>query len=125
MSQALNELRAELARLQEQLIEAEADRADRLAEINVFEFEFEAKVGYLVDRLEALEREIERYNERIQMTRNKEIFGNPYISVETQYRRTWQAPPRSAPTPPPEPLSPASEANRIVRVVRMVWNCFL
>src|SRR5690606_29468421 len=101
----------------------EADLADRLAEINVFEFEFEAKVGYLIDRLEQLEREIERYHERIQMARNKEIFGNPYISVETQYRRTWQTPPRSAPTPPPKPLSPASEAE-IKRLYRQLARQF-
>jgi len=123
MTERLNQLRTELARLQEQLIEAEAGLADRLAEINAFEFEFEAKVGHLIDRLEALEREIERYNERIQMARNKEIFGNPYVSVETQYRRTWQAPSRAAPTPPPVPLSPANEAE-IKQIYRQLARRF-
>ena len=105
----MTRLRAALAQAQDELIEAEAVLADHLAEINAFEFEFEARVGYLMDILEALEKEIERYNERVRIARNKEIFGHAYISVEDQYRRTWQAPPSSAPTPPPQPLSPASE----------------
>ena len=123
MSETLNRLRVELAQVHEQLIEAEAELADRLAEINAFELEFEAKVGYLIDRLEALETEIRRYHERIQIARNKELFGNPYVSVETQYRRTWEAPPRAAPTPPAEPLSPTNEAE-IRRLYRQLARRF-
>jgi chromosome segregation ATPase len=110
MQAQINQLRATLTQVQNELIEAEAELADRLAEINAFEFEFEARVGYLLDKLEGLEREIERYNERIQIMRNKQIFGSAHISVEQQYRRTWQAPRAEAPVPPPEPVSPASEA---------------
>jgi hypothetical protein len=110
MNESLNQLRASLAQAQNQLIEAEAELADRLAEINAFEREFEARVGHLLDKLEHLEREIERYNERIQIARNKARLGYAHISVEQQYRRAWQAPRTAAPTPPPEPVSPASEA---------------
>ena len=109
MQEKLTRLRAALAKAQDELIEAEAKLADQMAEINAFEFEFEARVGYLMDALAVLEEEIEKYNERIRIARNKEIFGHAYISVEDQYRRTWQAPPSSAPAPPPQPLSPASE----------------
>ena len=109
MREELTRLRAALAQAQDELIEAEANLADQMAEINAFEFEFEARVGYLMDALETLEQEIEKYNERIRIARNKEIFGHAYISVEDQYRRTWQAPPGSAPTPPPQPLNAASE----------------
>jgi chromosome segregation ATPase len=109
MPDQISRLRAELAGTQTKLIEAEAELADRLADVNAFEFEFEAKVGHLVDALEALEAEIQRYNERIQIARSKEIFGYAHIPVETQYRRTWQKPPSSAPTPPPQPLNPADE----------------
>lgn len=109
MQEELTRLRSALAQAQDELIEAEANLADQMAEINAFEFEFEARVGYLMDALAVLEEEIEKYNERIRIARNKEIFGHAYISVEDQYRRTWQAPPSSAPAPPPQPVSPASE----------------
>ena len=51
MNEQLNRLRSELADIQNQLIDAEAELADRLAEVNAFEFEFEARVGHLIDRL--------------------------------------------------------------------------
>jgi chromosome segregation ATPase len=104
LGEQLTRLRAALEGAQADLIEAEAQLADELAGVNAFEFEFEARVGHLWDRLDDLEAEIERYKDRIQMMRKG------YLSVERQYRRAWQAPPPSAPTPPAEPLSPASEA---------------
>ena len=123
MNNQLNQLRAELANTQNQLIDAEAELADRLAEINAFEFEFEAKVGHLIDKLDALETQVQRYNERIQIARNKQVFGSAHIPVEAQYRRTWQSPRTSAPTPPPQPLPPASEAE-IKRLYRQLARRF-
>ena len=110
MQEELNRLRSALTEAQNRLIEAEAELTDRLAEINAFEFEFEARVGHLIDKLAALEKEIDRYNEQIRTLRNKEIFGQAHISVEDQYRRAWESPPGFAPVPPPQPLSPAGEA---------------
>ena len=112
-----------MAQLQLELIEAEAKLADRLAEINAFEFEFEVRVGHLMDTLAALNAEIERYTERIQILRNKQIFGQAHIPVDRQYRRTWQTPPESAPTPPPQPLDAASEAE-IKRLYRQLARRF-
>jgi hypothetical protein len=123
MHDQLNHLRATLAQAQNELIEAEAELADRMAEINVFELEFEARVGYFLDDLERLERDIERYNQRIQIARNKAVFGVAHIPVDQQYRRAWQAPRRSAPTPPPEPVSPAGEAE-IKRLYRQLARRF-
>jgi chromosome segregation ATPase len=111
MQEKLNDLRAAVSETREKLIEAEAKLADQLAEINAFEFEFEARVGYLLDQLEALEKEIERYNERIRIARNKEIFGRAHISVEDQYRRAWEHPPTDAVRPPAQPLSLTSETD--------------
>jgi len=108
---------------QADLIEAEAQLADRLAEVNAFEFEFEARVGHWLDKLEALEAEVKRYNDRIQMARNKQVFGFAYVPAAEQYRRAWQAPPASAPTPPPQPLSPAGEA-QIKRLYRQLARRF-
>ncbi|MDX1524573.1 MAG: hypothetical protein R3264_23280 [Anaerolineae bacterium] len=123
MSETIDRLRAALTDLRDRLIEAEADLADRLAEINVFELEFEARVGHLIDQLDGLTQEIQRYNDRIQMARNKQIFGNAYLSVETQYRRTWQAPPHSAPIPPPDPL-PADNEAEIKQLYRQLARRF-
>lgn len=119
MQEQLTHLRAELAEIHNRLIEAEAELADRLAEINAFEFEFEARAGHLMDTLEALEAEVRRYTERIEIARSKQVFGQAHIPVNTQYRRAWQPPPTSAPTPPPQPLNSASEAE-IKRLYRQL-----
>ncbi len=105
----LGRLRAAVEQVQNELIEKEAELADRLAEVNAFELAFEIKVGYLYDQLEALEAEIERYMERLHRVRQKQL-GRDYLPVEEQYRRAWQRPAASAPTPPPQPISPTSEA---------------
>ncbi|MBI1880643.1 MAG: DnaJ domain-containing protein, partial [Chloroflexi bacterium] len=107
-NEKLTRLRAAVEQAKTELIEKEAELADRLAEVNAFEFEFEARVGHLYDKLEALEAEIERYMERLQMVRQKQL-GRDYLPVEEQYRRAWQRPAPAAPTPPPQPISPASE----------------
>ena len=86
MADQLARLRAALAQMQHELIEAEAQLADRLAEINAFEFEFEAWVGHLLDQLAALEAEIQRYTDRIQILRQKQIFGQAHVPVDQQYR---------------------------------------
>lgn len=106
----LARLRITVEQAQAELIQAEAQLADQLAEVNAFELEFEARVGHLWDRLEALEAEIQEYSDRIQMMRNKQVFGYGFLSADRQYRRAWQAPAASAPTPPARPPSPASEA---------------
>lgn len=123
MSDQLTRLRATLAQVQNELIEAEARLADRLAEINAFEFEFEARVGHLLDELATLEADIQRYTDRIQILRQKQIFGQAHIPVDQQYRRTWQRPPESAPTPPPQPLDLAGEAE-IKRLYRQLARRF-
>ena len=123
MREQINDLRAKLTQAHNQLIEAEAELADRLAEMNAFEFEFEARVGYLIDALEALEKEIRWYTERIQIMRSKEVFGQAHIPVDAQYQRAWEAPPASAPTPPTKPLDPAGEAE-IKRLYRQLARRF-
>lgn len=109
MQEQLNRLRAALSEIHYRLVEAEAELADHLAEVNAFEFEFEARVGHLIDALAVLETDLQRYTERIHIARNKQMFGYAHVSVAEQYRRTWQTPPPSAPTPPATPVSPASE----------------
>jgi chromosome segregation ATPase len=123
MNEQLNQLRSELTQVREQLIEAEAELADRMAEVNAFEFEFEARVGQLYDTLELLEQDIGRYQERIDTLRNKQIFGSAHIPVDSQFKRAWESPRPSAPTPPPKPLDAASEAE-IKRLYRRLARRF-
>jgi uncharacterized protein with von Willebrand factor type A (vWA) domain len=118
----LNRLQAEVEQAKTELIDKEAELADRLAEVHAFEFEFEARVGYLYDRLEALEAEIERYLDRLQMVRQKQR-GQDYLSVDEQYRRAWRRPPQSAATPPSQPVLPANEAE-IKRLYRQLARRF-
>lgn len=110
VDEQLSRLRAELQQAQNDLIEAEAELADRMVEIHAFEFEVEARLGTLVDQLAALEREIKDYVEQIERVRNKRIFGSDYLSADKQYERTWHVPPAGTPRLPPRPPSPATEA---------------
>lgn len=119
MNEQLAQLRNELTQVHAQLIEAEAELADHLAGINAFEFEFEARVGHLIDALESLDAEIERYQEQIQTLRNKQVLGYAHVPVDTQYKRAWESPPTSAPTPPATPPDAASEAE-IKRLYRQL-----
>jgi chromosome segregation ATPase len=119
----LSRLRAAIEQAKTELIEKEAELADRLAEANAFEFQFEARVGYLYDQLEALERDIERYMERLHLVRQKQL-GQAYLSVDEQYRRTWQRPAGAPPAPPPQqPPSPADETE-IRRLYRQLARRF-
>ncbi len=123
MADRLNELRHQLAEIHIKLIEAEAELADRLAEIHAFEFAVEARLGHLYNELESVAKEIQRYNDHIQMARNKQIFGNAYLSVADQYRRTWGVPHTDAPMPPTEPLPPTDEAE-IKKIYRQLARRF-
>ena len=113
-SETINEqlirLRAELEQAQNDLIEAEAELADRMAEVHAFESQIEARLGPLIDKLAALEEEIRGYKERIERVRSQRVFGPQHVPVAEQYRRTWHVPPAAAPRPPSQPLSPATEA---------------
>ncbi|MEM7343848.1 MAG: DnaJ domain-containing protein [Chloroflexota bacterium] len=100
----------ELERLKSALIDLEAEYVDRQAEINAFEFEFEARVGHILDQLADLEKEIDRYQDLIETIRNRDVFGQAYLSAEKQHQRAWEKPPQSAPQPPPIPPTPKTEA---------------
>ena len=89
----IGRLQTDLATAQEQLAAAEEELAEELAEVAVFEREFEARVGYLVDQLAVIEAQLETYLERIQLKREDKTFGSGYIPVEEQYRQRWTPPP--------------------------------
>jgi len=105
----LEQLRNELEKLQTKLIDLEADYADHMAEIRVFEYEYERRVGYLIDKLEAVEEEVREYNERIQRLRKKDIYQHGYVPVDEQFRRAWKAPAPGERVPQRQPVSAATE----------------
>jgi hypothetical protein len=96
-AERLTQLRLAVEVARRELIEAEAELADRRADIEAFAFEYEAAVGVLLVQLERVDAEVKDYLDRIQQRRNEKTFGTSFSSVEEQYRKTW----RSTPTMPP------------------------
>lgn len=94
----IGRLQTDLAAAQEKLAVAEDELAEELAEVAIFEREFEARVGHLVDQLATVEAQLERYLERIQLSREDKTFGSGYVPVEEQYRQRWTPPPPGAKT---------------------------
>ncbi len=119
----LERLRAELKVRQEELIEAEADRADQLADVVAFEQKVESIIGHLLDTLAALEVEVRDYNQRLNRIRNKASFGVAVDNVEEQFRRTWEKPPPKAVKAPPKPPTPTDE-RQVKRLYRQLARRF-
>ena len=92
----IGRLQTELTAVQAELALAEEELAEELAEVAIFEREFDARVGYLVDELGAVEADLQRYRERVQLRREDKTFGSGYIPVEEQYRQRWTKPPPGA-----------------------------
>lgn len=103
-------LRAEVEAARTDLIEAEAELADHRADIEAFEFAYAARMGDRLVVLAAVEAEVADLLDRIQRRRNEKTFGIDHRSVEEQYRRTWQQPPKAPPKRPSEPVSQTTEA---------------
>jgi chromosome segregation ATPase len=119
----LERLRAELKVRQEELIEAEANRADQMADVTAFEAKVEQKIGHLLDKLNALEDELSHYNQRLNRMRNKDTFGVAVDSVEEQFRRTWEKPPPAPPKPPVKTPTPTDE-RQVKRLYRQLARRF-
>lgn len=117
-TEKLARLRRALEQARAELIEAEAELADRLAEMHAFEFEFEAHVGHLLQRLAHVEAEVNAYLDRIKQMRDEQAFGHGYRSVDEQYRRTWRTPRRETAVSPPPPPPPPEAAAQIKRLYR-------
>jgi hypothetical protein len=105
-AEKLTRLRLAVEVVRRELIEAEAELADRRADIEAFEFEYAATVGVQLMTLERIDAELKDYLDRIQQRRNERIFGTAFSSVEDQYRKTWHSTPD---TPPPKKKAVVSE----------------
>lgn len=98
-AERLTQLRLAVEVARRELIDAEAELADRRTDIAAFEYEYEARVGVLLFQLEQVEADLQDYLDRIKERRNEKIFGTAYSSVEDQFRKTWQS---SAMAEPPK-----------------------
>lgn len=61
------EARINLEAVRSQLVDSEAELAERLARINRFEFNLRTRLGHLVSRLEDLEREIKKLRQELRL----------------------------------------------------------
>jgi hypothetical protein len=74
----VEELRASLELLQNELIESEAQLAERMAAINAFEFELRRKIGPFTQRLEELEAKIKEEFARLERELHEKA-GEEYL----------------------------------------------
>jgi hypothetical protein len=102
----INELRIAIAERQEAIAELELDLSDTRSEVVRFELEYEAHVGHLQRRLEALEDDLvqvrHRAAHRAQWGQRADDEEIP--DVMEQFRRTWTR--REEPAAPPAPEPP-------------------
>jgi predicted nucleic acid-binding Zn-ribbon protein len=117
IDEQLAHLRQQIEALETELIEREAELVDLRAEIYAFRLEYDTRVGRRVAELEEVETEIKRCQQQISQYREwgpdgppHTLDGTPYISVEEQYRRTWQQPETPPPPRPAGPVDAATEA---------------
>lgn len=129
-AEKINNLRAELSKVRQQMQDAEVELDSQLADIEAFEFEFEANVGSLVDELSAIEAELDAYQTRIQQMRHDQFMDSSYRPVEEQYRRAWEPPPintkkqemPSASPPPKQQKATKAEIKRLYRQLARTYH---
>ena len=130
LEEQLAHLRQQIEVVETELIEREAELVDLRAETYAFRLEYDTRIGRRVAELEEVEAEIERCQRRISEYREwgpggppHTLDGTPYISVEEQYRRTWEQPETPPPPRPAGRVDAATEA-RIKRLYRQLCRRF-
>ena len=113
LEEQLAHLREQIAEAEAELVEREAELVDLHTELHAFNLEYNTRVGRKAEELAAIEQEIERCQQQINLHRQWGPKGPPqvnYVPVEEQYRRAWQQPQGPPPPPPPQPIDEATEA---------------
>ena len=126
----LAHLRQQIEAAEAELANREADLVDLRVELSAFRLKYDTRVGRKVTELEEVEAEIQRCQQRISQYRQWGPGGPPqtrtgaaYIPAEEQYRRTWQQP-EEPPSPlPAEPVNAATEA-QIKKLYRQLCRRF-
>lgn len=72
-----------LEALRGRLVEKEAELAERLAAINVFEFKLRKQVGHLTEKLEKLEKEIKQFREQLRW------LGDEWLNADLDAFDVW------------------------------------
>lgn len=95
----LADVEQQIESVEVELIEREAELVDLRVELSAFRLEYDTRVGRQVQDLEQVEAELRRCQERMAHYRlwgskgpPGTRSGTPYVSVEEQYRRTWEEP---------------------------------
>ncbi len=124
-------LQSDIAKTKAELTVAEDKLSDRLADVSAFEQEFEARVGFMMDILARVEKEVDDYLERIRLRREHKVFGAGWTPVEEQFRQRWAKPSPMADEPlnsgkfeaepEPEPVSP-KEIKRMYRTLTKQYH---
>jgi capsule polysaccharide export protein KpsE/RkpR len=100
----LARLRAALSAGEARLAEVEQELADVRAEADEFARLYNARVGALQAKLEALDEQVRQARARGRGYR--QVFSEGYASVDEQYRRAWsEAPPKVEAPAGPEPAA--------------------
>jgi chromosome segregation ATPase len=114
IEEQLAALRAQIEAAEAELVDREAELAELRVEMHAFQLKYELTVGRKMEALQQLDAAIARCKKQISdyrqwggQGRPRTADGQPFVSVEEQYRRTWQDPPPPEPWFPPPPMPPA------------------
>jgi len=126
----LARLRQQIEELEGELVDREAELADLNVGLSAFRLEYDTRVGRKIEDLEEIEAQIARCKRRIGEYRQwgpggppRLRSGEPYVSVEEQYRRTWKEPAAPQPWPFAPPPNPVAEA-QIKQLYRQLCRRF-
>jgi predicted nucleic acid-binding Zn-ribbon protein len=126
----LAHLRQQIEAAEAELANREADLVDLRVELSAFRLEYDTRVGRKVTELEEVEAEIQRCQQRISQYRQWGPGGPPqtrtgaaYVPAEEQYRRTWQQPEEPPSPPPAKPVDAATKA-QIKKLYRQLCRRF-
>jgi predicted nucleic acid-binding Zn-ribbon protein len=126
----LAHLRQQIEAAEAELANREADLVDLRVELSAFRLEYDTRVGRKVTELEEVEAEIQRCQQRISQYRQwgpggppKTRTGAAYVPAEEQYRRTWQQPEEPPSPPPAKPVDAATKA-QIKKLYRQLCRRF-
>jgi cob(I)alamin adenosyltransferase len=122
--QKIARLRAELKQAGQDLLNAEAELAEQLEDVEAFEYLFEDNVGHLVDRLAQLEAEVDEYMRRIKQMRHDRLFDSSYRPVDEQFDRTWHSSPSPKQEKPKAKQAPEATQAEIKRLYRQLARRF-
>jgi predicted nucleic acid-binding Zn-ribbon protein len=130
LQEQVSSLRQRIEEVESELVEREAELVDLRVELSAFQLRYDVQVGRKYQELASIESLLGRCKKRIESYRQWGPGGPPrtgdgsgYVSVEEQYRRTWQQPSPPRPSFPPQPLDAITE-KEIKKLYRQLCRRF-